>query len=354
MDSMSMQVRASILGENEDIFELHKDLVSTKLMGDEEFWRIRGDLIEFQSSRLKQLNIDNCYYLSEEMKQQIFQQHPAVKKVYETHGKKMEEKEFWSEYFSSVTYGDGSKVSLLLDGKKSARISDSFETDNTSDANYILSAIVDIRRTVEDHDGNFGNKEADYLEEPRLVGTSELLLEINKQSAIKVDKSKITTTTNDPEEDLIFDEPAAAKEGPQRQPIPEGIRPKLYFEDNLSEAESVSVDLEPIETFSLNQKTEEPSERKFEFHHIDYNQVKRIHASLIEVLRHFWSVMPPDTVEKRKTASSMIKILDQLLANYESWLGTLHTVDLIQVQNLIKPTLDTVSRAQKVHKDFNK
>jgi hypothetical protein len=376
-------VKASLMGESPDLYQLNKGLVDTGMMSDTEFWRIRQDQLQFQKSRLEtrkdyKFSIPWSFAVTNNLKDQIFEKFPQVKKVFD--GRRVIEEEFWNEFFRSQAYGDGSEPSKLFD-KKGSLVSrlDSTKSAKSlepiSDAQYVISRLVDLTANEADHHfEGYGNQEREYFEDEVKLRTT-LLQEISESSARLLPSqssvrlpTKRTNNNNDVKqsiilqdltEDLYFKdqeiEPASKTE---KKPVAEGpISTPLVIDPNYNfpaTPPAQLVGLDPIASSMLKIEEEEVAEKLPEFVSIKYSDVQDIHRRFMEILKHFWTVIPPLTVEKRQTATQMIHILDRLEQEYQNWKVRINIADQLICDELFKTTFQGTNRAREIHKDLSK
>lgn len=165
-----IKLRGSLLAKNKELLKLHKDLVFSNVISEEEFWEDRRGLLRAQELLMNQKkgltsalvsddlkpvtqNSDVKYILTPTIIQTIFDQHPILKKAFTElvgEGKVLGEREFWIEYFKSKFFSDSKATS----GSKHI---DPYFADNEMEAalneevEHKVSGQVDISRSEQDH-----------------------------------------------------------------------------------------------------------------------------------------------------------------------------------------------------------
>ncbi|KXN71302.1 hypothetical protein CONCODRAFT_170005 [Conidiobolus coronatus NRRL 28638] len=121
-------MRKELLSKNAELADLHKDLVISGFIPEEEFWRNYISQLDSQLIKLKQLkaqyfkwininiktieNQEHEYTLTPEIIHSIFLQHPIVKKAYDKNVPRYLNKEsFWKRYFGSRYFHQNSNTS---------------------------------------------------------------------------------------------------------------------------------------------------------------------------------------------------------------------------------------------------
>ena len=376
-------VKASLMGENPELYKLNKSLVDTDLMSDHEFWRIRQEQLQFQKSRLEtrkdyKFAIPWSYAVTNNLKDQIFEQLPQVKKLFDN--RKVSEEEFWNEFFRSHTYGDESELSKLFD--KRGAIASRFDSKSAksvepvSDAQYVISRLVNLAANEADHHfEGFGTKEREYFQDEVKLRT-HLLQEISESSArllpsqtsVKLpsmragigDDVRRSIILQDLTEDIHFEgqeiEPVVERE---MKPVGSGpVSEPFVIHSNYKLPSTPSahlVGLSPILSSMLKiEESEGAAEKEPELVSIRFSEIQDIHRRFMEILRHFWNVIPPLTVEKRQIAAQMVNILDRLEQDYNNWKVRINIADQLVCDELFKVMFQGVNRAREIYRDLSK
>lgn len=126
-----IRLRGLLLAKNKDLLQLHRELVMTGMVREEDFWDTRRDLLDSQEVLLQQkrpqaINYlgsgpdikgstdiagDLKFVLTPSLIQSIFEQNPTMRRAYEELVKGtppvMDEKGFWMAYFKSKFFKEG-------------------------------------------------------------------------------------------------------------------------------------------------------------------------------------------------------------------------------------------------------
>ena len=320
------------------------------------------------------------FAVTNNLKDQIFDRLPQIKKLFDN--KKVNEEEFWGEFFRSHTYGDESELSKLFD-KKGGIIASRFDASKStksvepvSDAQYVISRLVDLTANEADHHfEGFGNREREYFQDEVKLRT-HLLQEISESSArmlpsqtsVRLPTMKISNENEvrrsiilqDLTEDIYFEgqeiKPEIEQErkpvigGPISEPFVIGRNYKLP-----SSPPAHLVGLDPISSSLLKiGDSGGITEREPELVSVKFSDIQDIHRRFMEILRHFWTVIPPLTVEKRQIASQMVHILDRLEQDYLNWKIRINIADQVVCDELFKTMFQGVNRARDIHRDLSK
>ena len=165
-----IKLRGSLLAKDKDLLKLHKELVFSGVISEEEFWEDRRGLLRAQETLLKQkkgltsaLVVDELkpasttsgsdvkYVLTPTIIQTIFEQHPTLRKAFNdlvTTNKTLSERDFWVEYFKSKFFSNTSSVSNHLDPYFQSIKEDN---ENSTEDSIKISKSCDISRSEEDH-----------------------------------------------------------------------------------------------------------------------------------------------------------------------------------------------------------
>lgn len=201
-----IKLRASLLAKNKDLLKLHKDLVFSSILSEEEFWEDRKGLLRAQEMILKQKKgvtsalvaddlkpvtggaSDVKYILTPTIIQTIFEQHSILKKAFNdlvatdaNPSGALTEREFWLEYFKSKFFNESQKTS----NTGSVHLDPYFQetatnlTDSAYDSHVKVSGQCDISRSEEDHVSDYVR----YEREAAANGTAwNSLRQFNKHS----------------------------------------------------------------------------------------------------------------------------------------------------------------------------
>lgn len=187
-----IKLRGSLLAKNKDLLKLHKDLVFSNILSEEEFWEDRKGLLRIQEMILKQKKGASSALVSDDLKpstastsdvkyvltptiiQTIFEQHPILQKAFsdlvgsvtgEEGVAKLTEREFWIEYFKSPFFTEPKTTnavpSNLLDSYYKETISESDGPHSLEETNVKVSGQCDMSRTQEDHVNDYVLQQAE-------------------------------------------------------------------------------------------------------------------------------------------------------------------------------------------------
>ena len=218
LTSEEIKLRGSLLAKNKVLLKLHKDLVFSNILTEEEFWEDRRGLLRAQEMILKQKKGITSSLVSDELKpvagtsdlkyvltpaiiQTIFDQHPILKKAFndlvQNETKMLTEREFWLEYFKSNFFNE-SKTSATAASAAPSQLDSYYKETSIADAiseesNIKVSGQCDITRSEEDHVSDYLR----YEREAAANGTAwNSLRQFNKHSlrvlqALKSDNQEI-------------------------------------------------------------------------------------------------------------------------------------------------------------------
>lgn len=174
-----IKLRGSLLAKNKELLKLHKELVFTSILSEEEFWEDRRGLLRGQEMILKQkkgltsslveddlkpvtgASSDVKYILTPTIIQSIFEQHPILKKAFndlvnntetdEAATSKLTERDFWLEYFKSKFFNESHQKtgSTILDPYFQETCIN--EASSSNQQNVKISGQCDISRSEDDH-----------------------------------------------------------------------------------------------------------------------------------------------------------------------------------------------------------
>lgn len=363
----SIVVKASFLGCHPTLFQVYKALVDTNLMTDAEFWRIRQNELEMERVNFKnrkgtQVQNQTRYALTAHLREQLLSALPHLKKL-------LSREDLWEEFFSSRTYGDASKLSSHFD-HNNGDVNNNREV--VLDAEYIARKLSSLVASENDRFEGFGNREGEYFEEPKI--TSALMHEINLQSVQQVPPLGNLRTLQaatpradivipDLTEDLYFENEMEISNLPEKEtnlytgPLWTTIDSKEFHDSKLESDldEGQLIPLTPFPSSQLllgnnnNQQTRE-EEKKVEAPHQEH--IVALAQTVTEVLKHFWSALPPMTVEKRQIVIRMIDILDVLEKEYQHWHVRITLKDQIIVDQILQNSIwEPVKRARQVYQE---
>lgn len=355
-------IKASFLGSRPGLFQVYKALVDTRLMSDSEFWRIRPSELEMERTNFKNrkgapVQNQTRYALSSNLREQLLAAVPHLKRL-------LARDDLWDEFFSSRTYGDASKPSPHFDASSSADFK-----ELVLDAEYISRKLDTLVASENDRFEGFGNRESEYFEEPKI--TSTLMHEINLQSVQQVPPLGNLRTLQaapraeivipDLTEDLYFENNAEDTSPdiiPEKETFYTGPLYRTFTaQGGLTAKEEVKgrlIPLTPLQSSQLNlsdnNEQQVKEETRTEVPHQEH--ILALAQTVTEVLKHFWSSLPPMTVEKRQIVASMIDILDALEREYKHWHVRISLKDQMIVDQVMRDSVwEPVKRARQVFQE---
>lgn len=178
LTSEEIKLRGSLLAKNKDLLKLHKDLVFSSILTEEEFWEDRRGLLRAQEMILKQKkgvtsslvaddlkpvtggSSDVKYILTPTIIQTIFEQHPILRKAFNDlvnadtdTTTAMTERDFWLEYFKSKFFNESQKTTAMGSTILDPYFQDTStaSTDQANETNVKVSGQCDISRSEDDH-----------------------------------------------------------------------------------------------------------------------------------------------------------------------------------------------------------
>lgn len=391
-----IKLRGSLLAKNKDLLKLHKDLVFSNILTEEEFWEDRRGLLRAQEMILKQKkgitsslvsdelkpvagNSDVKYVLTPAIIQSIFDQHPILKKAFndlvQGETKTLTERDFWLEYFKSKFFNE-SKTTTNTSG--SSHLDPYYQETSTTtttseEANIKVSGQCDITRSEEDH-------VSDYLRYEREAasngGAWNSLRQYNKHSlrvlqALKSDQNEIFSskqfdyieisdlqqvqapamaTLNIQESQLFANQTTTVTDG-QVVKIKETDTKKLLkeYEKNNFDANSYKLNYSQSKSFisnllSHNHFKHDDTNNQSNYLNITLSEEQsQILSSSTELLRHFWKSAVNSskiTPERSAKLTRIISVLEQMEEKIKK--------DQVGLKNL----KDTITKAKQKYNEL--
>ncbi|KAI8848363.1 hypothetical protein BC829DRAFT_394293 [Chytridium lagenaria] len=216
--SQDIQIRQSLLTKDKELAKLHKELVMSGIIGEEEFWINRKHLLVTQAFNLSQKKgtssasladvkpsvsegSDLKYTLTPEIIHSIFIQYPSVQKAYsENVPGKVPEKDFWTKFFASKYF-----TRTRLPGQ-TLEVDDLFKRyliEDEDDAQPIPkrqkknvdNVLLDLSTTLEDHFSDYGNMPDSTMKAGSIRTSLPLIRRFNRHSEVVL-KSSNTSRSN--------------------------------------------------------------------------------------------------------------------------------------------------------------
>lgn len=383
-----IKLRGSLLAKNKDLLKLHKELVFSNILSEEEFWEDRKGLLRTQEMILKQKKGASSALVSDDLKpantsasdvkyvltptiiQTIFEQHPILKKAFtelvSCPEPKLAERDFWIEYFKSKFFNDTKSTgSTLLDPYYQETISASEGVQSLEESSVKVSGQCDINRSSEDH-------VSDYLHQLNSAEDSSwnALRQFNKHSLrvlqaqtsldtprelnveisdLKVQQAPEMATLN-VQESQIFSQTGTQNGKATAQLSVEDIKKALKGQDDKFDATKFQLNYSKCKEnlqilLERNNFMNEPVDQKQTISSSDLtdDQLQLINSST-ELLRHFWKTAagssPKITQEKLAKLTRFISVLEKMEGR----------IDFKGKQNLI----ECIGKAKAKYLELNK
>lgn len=363
-----IKLRGSLLAKNKELLKLHKELVFSNILTEEEFWEDRRGLLRAQEMILKQKkgitsslvsdelkpvsgNSDVKYVLTPTIIQSIFDQHPILKKAFnelvQSEAKSLTEREFWLEYFKSKFFNGSKTGDSSTTG--SSHLDPYYQETSTTDfsseeSNIKVSSLVDISRTEDDH-------VSDYLRYEREAAANDpawnSLRQFNKHSLRVLQALK-------PEKSSEINQNLNYIEIPDLQQVHAPVMAILNVQESQLFANK-SIDSETVKEVDLKKLIKEYEKNNFDatVYQLNYAQNKEFYSNLlsrnhfkqnnptnsnnsnitlsdeqsqiissaIELLRHFWksaTITAKMTPERSAKLTRIISVLEKMEERIEN------------------------------------
>lgn len=371
LSAEEIRLRGVLLGENKELLKLHRELVMSGKLTEDEFWETRKGLLESQQVQLQlkkapttssllgidikpQADIqgDLKFVLTPSVIKSIFEQTPIIKRAYtEKVPGVVDEKTFWMQYFTSKFFREGLSAGsggLSEKTSPSGNLFDAYYQESQLEAEGSLSLkpvenlpiSIDITATTEDH-----YQAADPNSRPAETGKEEraktaTIRKLNKLSSSLVEGSgarrteyslepadealmahgtgerfiplDLTESTVDPKNDVILDE------GHLNRLVSEWSTPRTLSLAPVSYSEYSR--LMQAHRPRLAGKTEATSFQTEELEIITEEAYHTWTSSLVEILRQFWSAFPPGSnKELQERVDRMARIIGEMLGDLQRW-----------------------------------
>jgi transcription initiation factor TFIIH subunit 1 len=374
LTSEEIKLRGSLLAKNKDLLKLHKDLVFSNILTEEEFWEDRRGLLRAQEMILKQKkgitsslvsdelkpvagNSDVKYVLTPAIIQTIFDQHPILKKAFndlvQSEDKRLTEREFWLEYFKSKFFNESKVTTTTASGSSHIDLyfqETSSAAASSEESNIKVSGQCDITRSEEDHVSDYLR----YEREAAANGTAwNSLRQFNKHSlrvlqALKSDDNEIINSkpfdyieindlqqvhapamaTLNVQESQLFTNQTVVDSYSQVTKIEYSDLRTLLREYELNNFNSTSYQLNYVQSksfisnllsrnhFKEDNNNSSNSNSKSDYSNISLSEDQtQIISSSIELLRHFWKtslITTKMTPERSAKLTRIISVLERM------------------------------------------
>lgn len=371
LSAEEIRLRGLLLAKNKELLQLHRELVMTGMVSEDDFWATRRPLLESQEILLRQrrppstaslLGLDIApqadiqgdlkYVLTPTLIQSIFQQNPIVKRAYEEKVPSVvDEKTFWTQYFKSKFFTEGLSSSSTVTADRlspTGNILDEYyqESQKEQEGELILRVTeklpisIDIMATAEDHfqcvdpDAHPGADEK--ADRPRIAAIRKL----NKISSTIVQNSGIIRIgdVEDGMAELCFETPAFDGSSLNLNEMDVSERRDVIVDDehleNLKQGWTAAVQEPPFGFLSFSDysalmqnrrpipETSESAFNQSNLTVITSTAFSSFTQNILELLRQFWSAFPPGkNQEHLQKISRMSEILAQMLQKLDGWIS---------------------------------
>ncbi len=361
-----IKLRGNLLSKNPELLQLHRSLVMSGMITEDEFWSTRSHLLESHrvlmnqkpapsTSRLLGMEIrtqtdiqgDTKIILTPALKESIFEQNPIVRKAFdEKIPSTVDEKTFWIHYFSSRFYKEGLNASSVVIGETKSPIGNILDeyytlTEDRSSTiilDELISPSIDILATVEDHFQAADPSTRHPKEESERVAT---IRRLNKLSSDIVSSSNLTYLSSaEPElSELSHRKEEEYAELPANLPdiiinkkketiVDEKHVDRMLTEWNNHTPFDVQHYIVNYSQYSeiMNRLPMEKNITEATFNPADLevatsDQLKIWTDNTHELLRQFWSSYPPgNSKDKRDRVNRMASILTHMIEQLNGWL----------------------------------
>ncbi|KAI8904743.1 BSD domain-containing protein [Gorgonomyces haynaldii] len=310
-----IEAKRQLLSKDQTLERMHKDLVRSGILSEEDFWNTRLDKLQYQQwqqsqkkgmisaslADIKPADTDDSqlkYTLNPDIIHSIFIQYPSVNKAYiDLVPHKMTEKEFWVQYFSSKHF-HRNRVSLDEDIFTPYVKED--ENDKLLDLKLQYdpnNKLLDLTTTMEDH----GNRPDQTMRAGGVKSSLPLIRKFNRHSEAvlaktvgpKTKKVKSAKESDDVFMQETFIDDLKPKEEPQLLPlvIPDA---HSYFGTNQQKQQQQQIKQTRLEDLISEKEilrlTELSRMEKLRlFGQPNLDKLKECVECALELLRHFWS-----------------------------------------------------------------
>jgi len=396
LSAEEIRLRGLLLAKNKDLLQLHRNLVMTGMVTEDEFWATRRHLLESQQMLLQQkrppttssilgLDIkpqsdiqgDLKFVLTPALIQSIFEQNPTIKRAYqEKVPSSVDEKTFWMQYFTSKFFKEGLTSSAGAVSEKASptgNILDEYYMESQLDAEGSLAlkpldtipVSIDIMATTEDH-YQVADVEA-RPDEPRKVerARTAAIKKLNKLSAGIVESSgsmRIGSTYDEAMSDLMADTEVDRYVGlamtasvldQKRDLMLDEVHWNRLLSEWDDEAKQCTVPISYSNYLEIMGKhrpapalSDETLFTVDKLTVITAVEFQTFNSNMIELLRQFWSAYPPGSnTELQDKVTRMSDLLEQMLQNLDRWSAS--CVSLIESQ-FLKSSFDHLRRSAEL------
>lgn len=356
-----IKLRGSLLAKNKELLKLHKELVSSRILTEEEFWEDRRGLLRVQEMILKQKkgitsslvaddlkpaasnsSSDVKYVLTPTIIQTIFEQHQILKKAFTdlvVNEKTLTERDFWIEYFKSKFFNEQQKStnteSVHLDPYYQETMSKSTESNESK---VKVSSLLDISRSEEDH-------VSDYLRYEREAAANDpswnSLRQFNKHSLRVLQALKHSESESLASDSSLYIEIPDLKSVPEPEMVALNVQESQLFSKEKGQVNTNSVEHVPVKNSYFKEIFGKSSNFDATRQKLNYQQSKEVFSQIynrnsfkvaeadenisrlnsaltdeetnllnssIEILRHFWKTVTGTLTPAKLTPEKIAKL----------------------------------------------
>ncbi|KAJ1939460.1 RNA polymerase II transcription factor B subunit 1, partial [Linderina pennispora] len=367
-----IKLRQDVLSKNADLAKLHRALVVSGLVSEEEFWSTRKHILETQAVQSQLRKGDSStwldlapttqdggnfkYTITPNIAKRIFKEYPQVKRAYiDNVPHKIGEKQFWKRFLASRFFNRNRSTSAMKGNPDSIfdvclRDEDNMLGDPDRFSSQFIMRLLDLSRTEEDsvETGNmpdFTMRPGRFSESLSLIRRFNHHSELVLQSAIGTKRKELPVSSATVDRELgraimlpDLEQPRAEKRvklNIQDQSryltslVKGDVTMRSSDEDMLQQRSTFSINFDlshPLSDCGNTQRTMAAltgSVRRVAFKSRP-NRIKELsippslskaveecYGAGTEMLRHLWAIMRlPMTPEKRQKADKIIAAFD--------------------------------------------
>lgn len=377
LSAEEIRLRGLLLAKNKELLQLHRDLVMTGMVSEDDFWATRRSLLGSQEILLRQrrppstsslLGLDIApqadiqgdlkYVLTPALIQSIFQQNPIVKRAYEEKVPSVvDEKTFWTQYFKSKFFTEGLSSSSTATADRlspTGNILDEYyqESQKEQEGELVLRVTetlpisIDIMATTEDHfqsaDPDVHPGADEKVDRPRIAAIRKL----NKISSTVVQNSGIVRIRDveDGMAELCFETAELNEASLNLSEMDVSERRDVIVDEGhlekLKKGWTTAVQEPPFGFLSFadysalmqnRRPISETSESTFNQSNLTIitpSALSSFTQNILELLRQFWSSFPPGkNQEHLRKISRMSEILAQMLQKLDGWISASNSAE---------------------------
>jgi transcription initiation factor TFIIH subunit 1 len=362
--------RATALAGDVELRQVYKELVESKILGEEEFWEMRKGELDRQNTKSKERGLPSelvsdvrpslvrpgevHYRLTADAIRQIFSETPAVRRAYEDNVPHLRsEQDFWKEYLQS-RYVAGSRTQQVTVGDIFAEAEAHLEEEEQQERKQVdvLASRMELDFDLREGEGEIEGLGPEDANEPVSLGqeaalTAQIAAKFNahgakvleQTAAWQPESAEITDLVRKEKEDrahiLMLKQ---KKEQEEEEGDDGGLRPMDQEEDDQENAvPSVEERNAFMERLKQQQLPDEGDWEKTKWKEKHEDEAAREELSAVlkisvthcppetlqlwnrthELLRHYWSCFPLTTAKGVAKARNMRDALQKLTLTQE-------------------------------------